>query len=152
MRRVLALLVALPPALALGGVLSLAAGERAGFTPLAYPPPRNSAEAAAIGDAASMLQLLLREQPGTMHTLRPGALSDGIVVATTVEAAIWSRLVELVEVLDKQSAVTADRSERASLACLAIDLDADEIATYLVGALPMCEPGAALRRMRARSD
>jgi hypothetical protein len=152
MHRALGLLIGLPPALALGGVLWLAAGERAGLALLAHPEPRNSAEAAAVGNAASMLQLLSREQAGTVHTLRPGALSDGIVEATTVEAAMWSRQVELVEVLDTRSTVTSDPGERARLACLALDVDAEDIAVYLVGAVPTCEPGAALLRMRARSD
>jgi hypothetical protein len=152
MPRVIGWLIALPPALALGGVLVVGAAERAGFTPLAYPPPSNSAEAAADRNAASMLQLLLRERPGTVHRLRPGALSEGIVVATTAEAALWSRQLEMIQVLDRESAVPTDPDERARLACLALDLGAEDIAAYLVGSVPTCEPGAALLRMRARSE
>jgi hypothetical protein len=152
MHRLLAWLLALPPTLALGAVLTLAAGERLGLRPLARPVLRNSAEAAASADAASMLQLMAREPLGTMHTVRPGLLSSGIVKATTVEAAMWSGHVELIEVLDRRAAVTTDPEERASLACLARDIDADAIAVYLAGAVPACEPGAALRRMQARAD
>jgi hypothetical protein len=151
-RHLVALLLAAPPALALGGVLTVAAAERAGFRLLAPPAPRNSAEAAAVGDAASTLQLLARERPGIVHRLRPGLLSDGIAAATTVEAAVWSRQLELIEVLDDRSLVTADPGGRMALACLAVDVDAEEIALYLAGAEPACEPGAALSRMRARSD
>jgi hypothetical protein len=152
MRRVIGWLIALPPALAVSGVLVVAAAERAGFAPLAYPPPSNSAEAAADKNAASMLQLVSRERPGTIHRLRPGALSDGIVMATTAEAALWSREVEMIQILDRQAAVPTDPDERARLACLALDLGAEAIAVYLVGSVPMCESGAALLRMRARSD
>ena len=132
-------------------VLAVAVGERAGAAPFAGVTPRNSAEAAGLARAADVIRFLRSgEDPRRVYPVRPEVISSAVVRATTLEATIWSRQLELVRVVD--GLAPFDRDERAALACLAADLDVDDVVEYLApeGA-EYCEPGKALERVMARS-
>jgi hypothetical protein len=133
----------------LGSVVAL---ERAGSTLSSGIVPRNSAEAAGLGLASELLRFLRQgEDPHHVYDVRAEILSSAVLRATTLEAAMWARQLELIELLDREGAI-ADAQERAALACLAADLDIDEVAEYL-GAQngTRCEPGQALERVTART-
>ncbi|MGH9348731.1 MAG: hypothetical protein ACRD26_15845, partial [Vicinamibacterales bacterium] len=111
---------------------------------------RNSAEAAAAGDAAAMLLFLRRgDNPTRVHPVRPDLISSAIVRATTLEAAMWSRRISMIRALDREGAIIGD-DERRELACLARDLDLPDVAEYLAPA-QACVRGQAVERVVARS-
>ncbi len=140
-----------PLCAAAAGVLLVALGERAGASPLAGLVPRNSAEAAGWGRAGDLLRFLRDgEDPRAVHAVRPEIISSAVREATTLEASMWSRQLELVQLLDQ--AVAFDQEERAELACLAADLEIDDVVEYLApDGIGHCEPGKALERVIARS-
>lgn len=130
-------------------VLLVALAERAGATPFSGLVPQNSAEAAGWGRASDMLRFLRDgEDPRRVQAVRPEIISSAIPRASTLEASMWSRQVELVQLLDQ--AVAFDDKERAELACLAADLEIDDVVEYLAPeGVAYCEPGAALKRVIA---
>jgi hypothetical protein len=151
----LALAVALlvPLCIATVGIVWVAAGERVGAAPFAGLVPRNSAEAAALGSAGDLLRLLRRgEDPHGVYTVRPDVMSSAILRATTLEAAMWSRQREMIQLLDREGAIDGDR-ERRALACLAADLRIEDVVEYLAPeGVGDCEPGQALERVVARTS
>jgi hypothetical protein len=149
---VVAVALAAPIGVATTGIAWVAAGERAGIQPFAGLTPQNSAEAAALADAGGVLRFLRRgEDPHAVHPVRPEIISSAILWATTVEAAMWSRQLEMIKLLDRAGVIAGDE-ERASLSCLAADLNIDEVVEYLApeGA-SSCQPGQALARVTART-
>jgi hypothetical protein len=130
-------------------LLTIAAGERGRQSLFAYEAPRNSAEAAALGNAAAVVGFLeAGEDPQQTYPVRPEAISSSVPRATTVEAAVLSRRVEMVQLLDHAGAVR-DPALRQELACLARDIEQQGIADALMpGAV--CERGAALARWQER--
>jgi len=132
-------------------VLLVALGERAGASPFAGLVPQNSAEAAGWGRAGDMLRFLRNgEDPRHVYAVRPEIISSAVRRATTLEASMWSRQLELVQLLDH--AVAFDDEERAALACLAADLEIDDVVEYLApDGIGHCESGRALERVIARS-
>lgn len=150
---VLARLALAAPVLA--GTLALgvlAVGERVepgGGTGLA---PENLAEAAGMGNAAEVVRRLrLGENPGRVYVTREFVISPQITRVTTVEAALWSRRLEMIQLLDAEGAIVDGRTRR-ELACLAADLDLPEIADYLGGgSMPACVPMTAMERLVART-
>ncbi len=132
--------------------MRVAAAERLGSHPFAGLVPHNSAEAAALADAAGLLRFLRRgEDPRAVYPVRPEAISSAILQATTVEAAMWSRQVEMIKLLDREG-VIHDGEERASLTCLAVDLEIDDVVEYLAAdGTSRCEAGEALARVTART-
>ncbi len=144
------LLLAVPCIVATAWMLVVAVGERIGRAPFAAPRFRNSAEAAAAGDAASMLRLIrLGDNPTRIHHVRPDLISSGIVLATTLEAAIWSRRIEMIRLLEKEGAIIG-ADQRRELACLAFDIDLPEVVSHLSPGVS-CVRGAAVERIGARS-
>ena len=142
----------LPIGVATIGVAWIASGELLGSHPFAGLEARNSAEAAALADASGLLRFLRRgEDPHAEYPVRPEVISSAILHATTVEAAMWSRQVELIKLLDREG-VIHDGEERAALTCLAADLEIDDVVEYLApeGA-SSCQPGQALARVTART-
>lgn len=131
----------------------VSAGETLGATPFAGLTPRNSAEAAALGRAADVLRFLRAgEDPRRVHPVDPGVISSAVRRATTVEAAMWSRQLALVKLLDREGALP-EGAERHDLACLAADLGLPEVAAYLAGdGAARCESGRALARVLARTS
>jgi hypothetical protein len=141
---------ALPVAAVAAGMLWVAAGEWRGRNYLAAPAFRNSAEAAAAGDAATALRFLrMGDNPSRIHPIRSDIISPRIQHATTLEAAMWSRHIEMIRVLDREGAIV-DGDQRRQLACLARDLDLPEVASYLAPD-ERCVRGVALERIIARS-
>lgn len=142
--------ISLPFVLATAFVLALVVGERTGARPFAAPPFRNSAEAAAAGDAAAMLRMMrLGDNPTWLHHVRPDLISSQIVTVTTPEAALWSRQMNLIRVLDREGALGGDR-QRHELACLARDLQLAAVADYLAPGVA-CVPDQAMQRVVQRS-
>lgn len=145
-----ALLTALPVAVVAAGTLWIAAGEWRGRNDLGAPPFRNSAEAAAAGDAPTALRFLrMGDNPSRIHPIRSDIISSRIRNATTLEAALWSGHIEMIRVLDREGAIV-DGDQRRELACLALDLDLPDVANYLAPERT-CVRGAALERIIARS-
>ena len=143
------ILLLAPLCAATASVLLVALAERAGATPFAGLVPQNSAEAAGWGRAGDMLRFLRQgEDPRRVQAVRPEIISSAIPRANTLEASMWSRQLELVQLLDQ--AVVFDARERAELACLAADLEIDDVVEYLApDGIEYCEPGEALKRVAA---
>ena len=92
--------LALPLALAMFWIASVVTVERAGGTSFSGIVPRNSAEAAGLGLASEVLRFLRQgENPIRVYDVRPEILSSAILRATTLEAAMWSRQLELIQLL-----------------------------------------------------
>ena len=129
-------------------VLAVAGAEMFGATPLSVVS-RNIAEAAAMANAADTLWFMQRgADPSRIEDVRPEIISSQITRLTALEAAVWSRQPELLALLDRRGAIGGD--VRNALACLARDLEADEIVEYLErGSVPACEAGAATRAVEA---
>jgi hypothetical protein len=119
--------------------------ELLGHTPFAVGPFRNIAEAAGMGAASEVLRLLGNgEDPNRVLPIRGAIISSSVRQATALEAAIWSRRRELLELLDRRGAIV-DAPTRQHLACLAADLDARDIVEFLSsGRAPACEHGRTL--------
>lgn len=141
-----------PMSIAVAIVLAFAAAEMAGHTPLSYEPPRNLAEAAGLGIASEALRYLREgSDPNQVVSVRPDIISFEITRVTALEAAIWSRRVQLVRMLDREGAL-ADAAVRRHVACLAVHLAVEEIVAYLAPAgLSDCDPDATIRVITARS-
>jgi hypothetical protein len=140
------------PLLAGSAVMAtVALGERAGAAPFAGLTPRNSAEAAGMGAAAEVLRFLAHEDPRAVQPVRPEVISSSVLRATTLEAAVWSRQLELIQLLERAHP-WASAGERQAIACLASDLDVEDVAEYLApGGTSSCAKGEALDRVLART-
>jgi hypothetical protein len=149
----MALALVAPIGAATIGVLTVAAGECAGAAPFAGVIARNSAEAAGLGRAGEVLRFLREgEDPRAVHPVRPEILSSAILRATTVEAAMWSRQVEMIELLEREGAIEGP-DERQALACLAADLEIGDVVEHLAPAgVSSCEAGQALARVVSRTS
>ncbi len=145
------LALVLPIVVVTAGAAWVAAGERAGVTPFAGLAPVNGAEAAGLGSAGEVFRFLRAgDDPRRVQTIRPEVISSSLRLATTLEAAVWSRQLEMIQLLEREAALTA--ADRHPLACLAADLDVEDVAEYLRrdGDAP-CEPDDALERVMART-
>lgn len=149
--RACATALVIPLVVVTAGAAWVSVGERVGLAPLAGEIPANSAEAAAVGSAGDVFRFLhAGENPHAVHPIRPGIISSSILRATTLEAAMWSRELEMIQWLDEQGVITS--GDRAGLACLAEDLGLDDVAEYLArDHAPRCEPEVAIDRVRART-
>jgi hypothetical protein len=134
------------------GVLVFAAIEAGGRTPWSPGPLRNIAEAAGTGEASEVIRMLREAQdPNALWTVRPEIISSSVTRVTALEAAVWSRRAQQMELLDREGAIK-DADTRRYLACLAADLRVDEIVEYLSPAAPPeCLPGETLKGVQARS-
>jgi hypothetical protein len=113
--------------------------------------PRNSAEAAAVGNAAALLRFIHSgDNPTRVHPLRPHIVSSRLLFATTLEAAVTSRRLEMVRLLDREGVIVG-ADDRLFLACLASDLHASDVADYLAPSRAPCAEGASLARVFART-
>src|SRR5512138_1841448 len=96
------LMAAVPAVLATLVILTFSALELLGRTPFSIGPFRNVAEAAGMGAASEVLRLLgTGEDPNRVLPIRREIISSSVTRATALEAAIWSRRRELVELLDR---------------------------------------------------
>lgn len=143
----------LPPSVATVGIVWFSLAEISGRTPFSSGPPANIAEAAGLGSGAEVLRLLReRHNPHAILPLNPDVISSSVTRASAVEATVWSRRFQLVELLDREG-VLADPAERHTLLCLARDVGVDEIVAYLAKTdRAPCEEGRALAAVLARSS
>lgn len=152
--KILARAVAGPVVLATLAVITFTALELLGRTPSSIGPVRNIAEAAASGTASEVLRLLgSGEDPNRVWPVRRDIISSTATRVTALEAAMWSRRAQMVELLDRQGAIV-DEQTRHHVTCLASDLLAQEIVEYLSpDRAPDCVHGRAtdivLERSRA---
>jgi hypothetical protein len=139
------------PFLSLLLLAGFAVSETLGHTPLAYRRPINIAEAAGMGRGAEVLRFLQHgADPAVVAPVHPDVISSAITRVTALEAAVWSRRVELVRMLDRYHRF--DGAQRAHLACLARDIGTADVAEYLGVSNPgACEAGATMRAIEARS-
>ena len=150
--RMAAAALLIPLALVGGWLLFVSIAERAGVAAGLAALPRNSAEAAAMGMAAEVVRFLRAgEDPHQVYAVRPQIISSAVRHATTLEAAMWSRQLELIELLEREGALTA--ADRRPLACLAGDLGLEDVAEHLgdEGAAP-CVDGEGMDAVLARSS
>jgi hypothetical protein len=147
-----AVAVTLPLVAATALVLVFAVSEMAGEAPFTYSRPRNIAEAAGMGIGAEVLRRLKAgEDPQRLFDVRRTLISSEITRVTALEAATWSRRVEMVRMLDRRRLID-DPATRRHLTCLAADIEAADIVALLGPEhAASCEPGAAVRRVAARS-
>ena len=152
LQRLLAFALLTPPLLAILCAASIGIAERSGTTIFGSAPPANLAEAAAMGRADDVVRRIeLGEDRRRVYELRPEVISPAVVRAMPVEAAMWSRQLLMVQLLDGEGAI-GDSSEREEFACLAADLALEDIVEYLSpSGPPPCAPQQARDRVLARS-
>jgi hypothetical protein len=144
-------MLAAPIVLAIALLTVITAGELAGYTPFAGIIPRNSAEAAGLANAHDVLRFLQAgEDPHRIYPVRPEIISSSVQYATTLEAALFARQLELIKVLDTRGAITA--ADRPALLCLASDLRVEDVVEYLAAGRSVdCREGKALETLQART-
>ena len=114
--------------------------ETLGHTPFSLGSLRNIAEAAGLGSGPEVLRLLRQgEDPNQVLPVRGEIISSSLTRVTALEAAVWSRRVELVKLLDANGAIKGDES-RHHLACIARDINAADILEYLAPTGAECVP------------
>lgn len=149
-RFVIACVAALPLCVVTIYLAAVSLTEAGGGSLLAARAPANVAEAAASGRADLVLRLLRHgERADAVYDVHPDVISSAVRRATALEAAIWSRQLELVELLDREGAIP--HAERRALACLAGDLGVDDVAEYLGPVEPACVPDEAYNAVAART-
>lgn len=145
-----ALLAALPSVLIAAAMVSIVARQWQMSDVRAAALYQNGAEAAAAGDAARVLRFLrMGDDPTRIHSVRPQFISGNILKVTTMEAAMWSRQIDMIRALDREGAIV-DPDQRRDLACLAFDLDLPAVKRYL-DADVACVRGAAIARIIERT-
>jgi hypothetical protein len=127
--------------------------ELSGQSPLSYQAPANIAEAAGMAMESEVLRFLRQGQdPMTVYDVRPDIISSSVTRATGLEAAIWSRRVRLLGILEREGAIP-NHEVRRHLVCLAEDIRAHELAERLVQEGNFdCETGQAYGLIAARSQ
>ena len=128
---------AVPPTLAIFLVLAIAGAERTGATLFADVAPANLAEAAAAGRGDDVVRRLRRGEPlHRVYPMRSEATHSPVARATPASAAVLSRQVLMVQLLDRAGAIAP--GDRRELACLAVRLDLPDIAEYLAQGADSC--------------
>jgi hypothetical protein len=90
--------------------------------------------------------------PAAIVDIAPDVISPAIRRVSALEAAIWSRRVQLVRLFEREQ-VIRDDATRGHLACLAADLRVVEIVEHFPRRLSSrCEPGMTARRIEARTE
>jgi hypothetical protein len=150
MRVIRMLAVALPPMVSVAAVALFVALEAAGNRSITMAPA-NIAEAAGLANASEVLRLLRSgEDVSRVMPARPEVISSAIPRISALEAAVWSRQVELVHMLDDEGVILGD--ERHRLACLAADLQIGDIVEYLSPKVPpACVAGQVEQEIRGRA-
>ena len=144
--------LAAPPLLAAVLVLAIVVTERVGGTLFPGVAPRNSAEAAGMARAASLLRFLESGQdPARIYEIDPAIISSSVLRASTLEAAVFARQVGIIEMLDHHGGFTDDH-RRQAVRCLAEDIQAADIAEYLSReGDPPCVPKVENERVLQRT-
>ena len=139
-----------PVCLATLAVIVFVLFEMSGRTLWSEGPLRNLAEAAAMGSVSEVVRLLQAgEDPNKVVEVRPFAISSAIRRVTALEAAVWHRSAQLMELLDRTGAIDGDTRRR--ITCLAADLRVEEIVKYLApDGASWCMPGQMIAEIEAR--
>lgn len=150
--RLIAAALAAPLCAMLAWLTIVTAVERTGGRAFAGDFPRNLAEAAATGRADDVVRRLgYGEDPYRVYDVRPEIISPSILKASLLEAALWSRQVQMVDMLSREG-VLYSADQRHDLACLAADISLGDVVDYLSpGTAPACTPGDAVKRVMART-
>jgi hypothetical protein len=91
------------------------------------------------------------EDPFRVYGLHPDAISSVVLFATPMEAAVWSRQLLMIQLLDREGAIQ-DAAHRREIACLAADQEIGDMVEYLSpGGPPECVPREAYERVLART-
>ena len=146
------LAAAAPVCLVTLAVIVFVVFELSGRTLGSEGPMRNLAEAAAMGSVSEVVRFLQAgEDPRRLVEVRPFAISSSIRRVTGLEAAVWRRSAELIQLLDRTGAIgTGDTRRR--LTCLAADLRVEETVKYLApDGASWCVPGQTVAEIEARS-
>lgn len=139
--------LALLPVAALLLLATIAVAESSGVALVGDVPTENLAEAAATGEAATVVRLVGRGlNPRGVMVARPQV--TGLARVTPVEAAVLAGDAGMVQLLDRLGAIVGD--DRLTVACLARDLEEAPIADFLAPGGLACEPGAAIAALRSR--
>ena len=142
--------VAAPLVVVTVGMLAFAAAELSGRTPLAYDRPRNVAEAAGMANGSEVLRFLRAgEDPTSVMEVRPESIFSSVSRLTAFEAAVLSRRFRLVQMLDRERAIT-DVDERERLACFAAELNEQGISDYLAPDGATCDPAGVYEEILLR--
>jgi hypothetical protein len=146
------LAIAAAPVAALLLLAGFAASETLGHTPFAGDRAANIAEAAGLGRGAEVLRFLHEgADPAVVMAVNPDIISSSVTRVTALEAAVWSRRVQMIRMLDRRQLIPG--AVRAHLACLARDIRAADIAEYLGNSDPSaCEPDATQRAIEGRAQ
>lgn len=128
-----------PPVLAFALLLGITVAERTGGSLFKAVAPANIAEAAAAGRGDDVVRRLRAgERLDRLYAVRAEATHSPLTRATPAEAAVWSRQLLMVELVDREGGIPA--ADRPALACLAVRLDLRDIADYLApGGAGPCE-------------
>jgi hypothetical protein len=140
-----------PFVVAVAITLGFAAVEMSGRAPLSDQRPANVAEAAGMGLDAETLRLLRRgNDPRRLYPVRPDIISSSVTRANAFEAAVWSRRVKVMRLLDNEGRLS--RQEKQRLACLATGLGVKSVVDYLApDGVIGCDPEAVFAAIEARS-
>lgn len=150
LRLVVVSAMALPLCAVTACIAALVIAEWAGGTLFAARPPANLAEAAASGRADLVFRMLRSGERATaLYDVHPDVISSDVRRATALEAAIWSRQIELMELFDRAGSIPPDA--RRDLACLAGDLGVDDLVERFGRVDPACTPGQALTAVIERT-
>lgn len=104
-----------------------------------------------MGAPSEVLRLLPLEDPNRVWPVRGELISSSITRVTGLEAAVWSRRRELVEMLDRRG-VIVDAETKQHLICLASDIGALDLVEYLSRGRPSdCLRGRAVEVVLERS-
>ncbi|MEW5984269.1 MAG: hypothetical protein AB1806_18105 [Acidobacteriota bacterium] len=129
------------PQMALGlATAAIVAGALFGWHPLWPADTETLAEAAALGNRATIMALVARgADPNARYSVRPGILRSDPIELTPLEAAITTRQDYLFEFIRSQGAVV-NAGNRLRLFCFASALGADAIARSLAE-VPLTDSG-----------
>ena len=152
-QRLIVGLLVTPLCAALAWLAVVMVAERAGAMAFAGDSPRNLAEAAALGRADDVIRRLRHgEDPYRVYDVRPEVISSSVLRASPLEAALWSRQIQMIDMLTREGVIYS-AEQRQELACLAADIDLDDVVDYLsTGAPPSCIAGASIKRVMARTQ
>ena len=144
-------LVLAPMLAAMVFLLVFTAGELIGVRPFSYQAPSNLAEAAGMGSMPEVLRFIRQGADATrVESVRPDIISSEITKVTAPEAAIWSRRVQLVRLMEREGAFGGE-TDRPHLACLARALRVAEIVEYLTpSGTAACDPDQTIAKIVAR--
>ena len=153
MRRLMMIAAVVPVAIGTLVILAFAVLETGGRTPMSIHPG-NLAEAAAMGNAAETVRRLsFGESPYRIQPIREDIVGSDPIRLTALEAAVVSKKLELIRLLDSRGVFVGEDARR-TLACLATDIGASDITEYLGRGLTLdCgEPGATRLRILTRGQ